>query len=411
VHAGTLTLTGQTVISSNNSSGFGDAGRVIVGAATVRLTDDARISAMTTGGGSGGNILVRAGTLTLTGRAQMSGTTGFLSQGDNTQAGVVEVVAREEIVIAGQAQLSSNAFSQENASSRGEGGRIAVTAPIVRLTDDARISTTTVSRGNGGGIEVQAGTLMLTGGATMTAASTGPGNAGNVTLTLGDTFVSTHGSIVTRATQADGGNIEITTPTLVRLRDSAITAEVGGGATTVGGNITIDPQFVLLQNSQIVANAFAGKGGNIRLQAQRVFLADPASIVSASSALGINGQVAIQAPVTSISSTVAPLSQSFAQAAELLRSPCAARLHEGTVSTLVERGREGVPATPDGVLPSRLPLAALDTATPSHDGGLPSATRVSPLRGSQRDPSGPLPRQEWSVPAGSLRLLGECASR
>jgi large exoprotein involved in heme utilization and adhesion len=107
---------------------------------------------------------------------------------------------------------------------------------------------------------------------------------------------------------------------------------------------------VLLQNSQIVANAFAGQGGNIRIQAQQVFLADPASLVSASSALGINGQVNIQAPVTSISGAVAPLPQVFAQTAELLRSRCAERLREGAVSRFVLGGRDSVPLEPGSLL-------------------------------------------------------------
>src|SRR5262249_32893170 len=142
--------------------------------------------------------------------------------------------------------------------------------------------------------------------------------------------------------------------TLLRLRDSAITAEVGGGARTVGGNITIDPQFVVLQNSRIVANAFQGRGGNINIQAQQVFLADPASLVSASSALGINGQVNIQAPVTNISGAVTPLPQAFAQTAELWQSRCAERLREGTVSRLVVGGRDGVPLEPGSLLLSPL---------------------------------------------------------
>ena len=181
----------------------------------------------------------------------------------------------------------------------------------------------------GGNVELRAKALTLSDGASLSAESTGTGNAGNITITTQDSFTSTQGRIVTRAAQTDGGNIQITTPTLVWLRDSAITAEVGGGPTTVGGNITIDPQFVLLQNSQIVANAFQGRGGNISIQAQRAFLADPASTVSASSALGINGQVAIQAPVTSISGARAPLPQAFAQTAELLRSRCAERFRQG----------------------------------------------------------------------------------
>ena len=99
------------------------------------------------------------------------------------------------------------------------------------------------------------------------------------------------------------------------------------------------------------------------------------------------------------------------QAASLLRSPCAARLHEGTISTLVERGRDGVPATTDGVLPSRFLLAPLDTATPPHEGGLPSAARAWPLGESQRAPSAPLTLRGWAALVDALRLLpGDCAS-
>jgi len=119
-------------------------------------------------------------------------------------------------------------------------------------------------------------------------------------------------------------------------------------------SITIDPQFVLLQHSQIIANAFAGTGGTIDIQAQQVFLADPLSQVSATSTLGINGQVNIQAPVTNISGAVAPLPQAFAQTAELLRSRCAERLREGTVSRFVVGGRDGVPLEPGSLLLSPL---------------------------------------------------------
>jgi large exoprotein involved in heme utilization and adhesion len=219
--------------------------------------------------------------------------------------------------------------------------------------------------------------LTLTDGARLTAESTGPGNAGNVIVTTQAPFLLTNGSVVTRATQADGGNIQITTPTLLRLRDSTITAVVGGGAGTVGGNITIDPQFVLLQNSQIIANAFAGTGGTIDIQAQQVFLADPLSRVSATSTLGINGRVNIQAPVTNISGAVAPLPQAFAQPAELLRSRCAERLWEGTVSRFVVGGRDGVPLEPGSLLLSPLERVG-------REGGGPGEERESPNAEAQQ---------------------------
>ena len=144
----------------------------------------------------------------------------------------------------------------------GAGGTVRVTATdtIDIVGQESGLSASTAGQGRGGDVLLQARQVRLTDGATISAESTGLGNAGNVTIAAGDTFLSTNSSVVTRATQADGGNVQITAPTLVRLRDSAITAEVGGGPQTVGGNITIDPQFVLLQNSQIVANAFEGQG-------------------------------------------------------------------------------------------------------------------------------------------------------
>ena len=63
-----------------------------------------------------------------------------------------------------------------------------------------------------------------------------------------------------------------------------------------GGNITIDPQFVVMQGSQVRADALGGPGGNIHIVAA-VFLADPASQVSASSVLDRQGVVNIQAPM------------------------------------------------------------------------------------------------------------------
>ncbi len=56
-------------------------------------------------------------------------------------------------------------------------------------------------------------------------------------------------------------------PEMVQLINSQVSTSVGGnvgvpGASN-GGNIKIDPQFVILQNSQILAQAFAGAGGAI----------------------------------------------------------------------------------------------------------------------------------------------------
>jgi len=165
------------------------------------------------------------------------------------------------------------------------------------------------------------------------------------------------GSITTASTLADGGNISITTTgSTTNLSNSQITTSVESG-TGSGGNITIGSaaqpfDFVLLNDSEIRADAFGGPGGNINIFAI-VFLPSD-SIVSASSALNTPGVIDIQAVFTDVSGNVAPLPEVPLQATELLRASCAARFAGGKASSLVAGGRDGVPIQPGGVLPSPL---------------------------------------------------------
>jgi hypothetical protein len=80
--------------------------------------------------------------------------------------------------------------------------------------------------------------------------------------------------------------------------------------------------------------------------------------VSASSALNAPGTINIQAQITDVSGSIAPLPAALLQAATLLRASCAARIATGKASSLVVAGREGVPLEPGVYLPS--PLLALE---------------------------------------------------
>jgi len=263
------------------------------------------------------------------------------------------VAATDMISIAGSDQEgnASGLFSLTTGS--GDAGNLDVRVGQLTLTGGAQISSSTRGSGHGGTVTIAATEqLDLSNGGTISARSTGQGDAGNIVIQTGNLFRSRNGAVTTEAATADGGDITLTAGSLVELRDSQITAAVKGGAGK-GGNITIDSQFVVSQRSQIRADAFGGPGGNVRLIAE-VFLTDPESLVSASSARGIQGTVDIRAPVTNLSGVVAPLAPDFARATALLRDRCAARLWEGTVSSFVVRGRASVPTTYDGLLPSRL---------------------------------------------------------
>src|SRR5262249_25958973 len=81
---------------------------------------------------------------------------------------------------------------------------------------------------------------------------------------------------------------------------------------------------------------------------------------------------------------------------ELVSTRCAEQLRAGTVSTLVMRGRDGVPARPGGVVPLPLALAppeaaveGQDEASVRHVGGLERPnTGEGYLRGTEAQAPG-----------------------
>jgi large exoprotein involved in heme utilization and adhesion len=365
-----IMITGADSVIASTANGRGDAGRVVVSAPMLRLEAGGSITTAAgrqteTGApspGKAGDIEVQAGTVTLSGGGHISSST----RGDGG-GGDVTVRASEAIVIAGQAPSTpSGLFS--STQGRGPGGNLRLAAPRLQLRD----------------------------GGTISASSTGDGAAGMLVLDIGETFRSQGGRVTTQSDRAGGGRIELHAGSLIQLIDSELTSAVEGGGSDAG-NIFLDVPFVVLDQSLISANAFAGRGGNVLITAE-AFLADPASRVSASSDLGIQGTVDIRAPVTTLSGTLAPLPQAFVNVAALLPARCAARLSGGQTSSLVLGGRDGLPADPSGVLPSPLVLEERLVADPTVTGAphrQTSAARFALLAGHEK---------------GLPRLAGECAN-
>jgi large exoprotein involved in heme utilization and adhesion len=85
------------------------------------------------------------------------------------------------------------------------------------------------------------------------------------------------------------------------ISTTAGTAQAGGD----GGNITIDTDFIVAvpkENSNITANAFTGRGGNIKITTQGIYglqfrpRLTSLSDITASSNFGVNGIVQINTP-------------------------------------------------------------------------------------------------------------------
>jgi large exoprotein involved in heme utilization and adhesion len=324
--------------------GSGNAGDIDITTTTLKMRGLAQISTSTRAEGQGGSLLINADQVILSG-AEGNVSTGLYSVAQSSgSGGIIQVTA-------GNLQINDGALISSGTIGSGKAGNISLTAPWITMANGGGIWARTFGSGTGGSIQLSGSQIQLFDGATISAESSGTGNAGDIGINAGGTLLMKNSSITTEATQADGGNIHIKAGHMVELIDSNITTSVGGGPETVGGNITIDPRYVILNDSQIIANAYEGRGGNIRIVAD-VFLASPESVVDASSALGIDGTVDIQAPITSISGAVAPMQGNFLSAAALLRDRCAAKIRGEKYSSFVVSGRDGLPIRPGGVLPS-----------------------------------------------------------
>jgi len=329
----------RDLLISNDANPKYAAASILSGSGSFYLGDGAT--------GQGGNINIRAENLELRDGALISSETETPGNG-----GYIEIEA-DNVALSGGASIASEsrvAF----ATITGKAGNISITANETFSSDDSSV-VTSAEQAEGGNISITSREVLVTNGSLISAESSGPGDAGNITLTATDMFNMKGSSLTTEAKGADGGNIKINTDYMVHLVGSEITATVGGGPETVGGNINIDPEFVILDNSKIIANAFEGRGGNIRIVAG-TFLADPNSTVDASSAKGIDGTVEIRAPVKDISQKLKSLPGNVLRARDLIYEPCLARLYGGEYSSFVVSGRDGLPLEPGGLLPSPLQL-------------------------------------------------------
>ncbi len=228
-----------------------------------------------------------------------------------------------------------------------DAGNIRIGAQDIDLRHNSAI-TTSVAQGGGHGGNIHIGGEINDHGDIIESADRLHLNASRITA-------STDGG--------DGGNIAIGARQVVLDQGSMMSANTSSGVSgnvTIAGTVDADGQplsradTVVVRDSLITANAQAGQGGRIDIVAQAV-ITEPETVFDASAqAGGIDGEVNVEAIVTNLSGVVRPLSQRLASERLLLRNDCAARLHQGVVSSFVERERAGISSAPDDLLPSRL---------------------------------------------------------
>jgi filamentous hemagglutinin family protein len=403
----TLTMNDNTNIATATFFGPGGAGDVNVQAARITLTSGASIASQTVSSGPGGMVSVTASEqLSISGHSGQSVNIGSSLTVVNSPTAIVAItfgtgragaitvdtprltmfdgglistatggdgLAGAITVNAGSMNVSSGASISSSSGlnvgvnggfllGKGAAGTVTVNSsgPVTIAGQGSGLFTTTAGSGAGGNINLRGSTIQLSNGAAISATSTGSGNAGNITVNAASQLTISNSSITTEANQSSGGAIKITTTPsgTVQLTDSKISASVLDG-TGGGGSVNIDPQFVTLQNSQILAQAVQGPGGNIFITTN-LLVQDANSVISASSQFGQNGTITIQSPINPAGGKIIPLSQKPLIATALLSQRCAV-LAGGNLSSFTVAGRDSLPAEPGSWLSS--PLAALSAGS------------------------------------------------
>jgi large exoprotein involved in heme utilization and adhesion len=330
---------------SSVSNGSGAAGDISISAPSIVL-DEVVVQAAVSGAGRGGRIAVRANDLIMRNGAQLVTGTEATASG---AAGSIDLAVAGRLEISGQRRLDGvDAGLSATTRGTGAGGDITIAAGQLAIGGRGFISSSTEGPGNAGSIAIRANTIDLAEGAAIRARSSGPGTAGAIRIAATDALrIFGDSTISAEALSSDGGNIDIRVGNLVHLRRSEITTAVGSGQ-GAGGNIFIDPTFVILEDgSRIVANAFGGSGGNIRIIAA-YFLNTLDTLVDASSQLGVPGTVSIAAPNNNLSTQIKVLPATFFDASQLVREACSSRYASGRGgSSLVGVGRGGLAASPE----------------------------------------------------------------
>ena len=325
INSETLALSGQSQAGAGsfiiaNADGGADGGSISINSNTLSLEDGAQIATSSFGQGNGGNINIEA-------------RNSFTASGEDNSGF--------------QSGLFASSLGAEN--SPAQGGIISLKVGTLNLNNNARINTETTSQGAGGEIQVQALHIHIASGAQIQANSLGLGNAGTINLQAGDSIILRQAKINTATTKADGGNISINTPSYLYLDQSEISTSVAA-KTGNGGNIVLNPEFLLLENSQIVAQAVAGDGGHIDIQTSALYEFSP-SLISASSELGLDGIVAINTPDEDVSEGLVALIAQFNQS-KLSHSVCQSAEKGQQASQMLVLQYLGSPLSSDDWQPS-----------------------------------------------------------
>ncbi len=298
----------------NGTRGLGEGGKLTINTDQMVVRDGAFVTAGTLGDGQGGEVTVKAkDSVELIGRSakkvdpSIAETTigsddayrlifPFL-ENSPSPSGIITGTAgngkgSDLTINTGRLSIQDGAQASVSTVGAGDGGSLIVEASSIELigisqqnlepNDDIlnqSLLTSAVgssSTGKGGDIKVKTDSLTVTNEAKVTVSNgSSLGNAGDLNIEANVIRLENQGELRATTVSGTGGNIKLSDLNLLLIRDrSLISAEALNDAN--GGNITINAKdgFIVAvprENSDIVAKAAQGRGGQIEIRATGIY--------------------------------------------------------------------------------------------------------------------------------------------
>ncbi len=401
-----------------DSSSSGNAGELIIGTSRLLVQDGGQVSAATSGEGKGGTLEVNASeSVEVIGTSSNSQTPSrlfFDSSGRNSGDAGELIIDTNRFIVQDGGQVSAAT------SGDGRGGLLEVNA-----SESVKVSGTSAdnqfasglffdSRGTGDarGITINTGELTVQNGGQVTVSGSGTGISGDLEVTADSIFLTNQGSLGATTAAAEGGNIRLqVTDSIILRHNSEIVAQAFGTAN--GGNITIDAGgfvlAVLSENSDVVANAFEGRGGNIFAQAAGIFgfrqfqdRRTPESDFTASSELGIDGMVEL---IIEDNLTIIPLPDDFLR--DSVVRGCSTMARELAPNEFIMTGSGGLPTHPAHLSSSNaIEVGLVQPAPPTQINSESAPSSATAQNATDAVPDRIVEAQNWVIHAdGTVELV------
>ena len=301
----------------------------IVGQSSNRQQQFSLISPATFGVGNAGQVIINT-------ERFFSAEGGFLSTSTlaSGNAGNIIINASKSVDLVG---LRTSGVSA-NVSSSG------VVAPIALQKS---LGLPPFPSGAAGNVTINTPQLTLKEYAVVSVANGGTGNAGTIFINAQNIKLDGNGRIDASTKSGSGGNISINSQFLQMRRQSGISATAGGVGN--GGNISINSPIILgIENSDIVANAVRGSGGNIQITTQELIglkyrsQLTPENDITASSEFGISGSVQVNSLGLDPGIGLVKLNGEVIDSSRSISKGCS----ENQGNSFISTGRGGIPQNP-----------------------------------------------------------------